>query len=166
MVSNVLFDETVRWSGSPGFVATFNSQEFLSALIITVIFTITATILMGNTTFPVQVSALLAAFVCSMSLLLVGWVRQVIRYAKTIGMYYAVTESRLVIIKHKRIVAEMSVESIESKSISRKFWGNGSIVFNQGDDYLENHMIEAPTNKVFVFFNVLDIENVLKEVSL
>jgi len=175
--------EVLRWSGNPGFVATFNSHEFVMAIIITVIVTIISVILAGDSRsgglespfssyyvpqpvyIPPEVIALLAAFITSMSLLFVGWVRQVIRYIKTLGMYYAVTDTRLVIIKRGKITAEMPLSEISSTSVSRRFWGNGTIVFNQGEDYLKSHMIEAPTDKVFVFFNVLDLENLLNAMT-
>jgi uncharacterized membrane protein YfbV (UPF0208 family) len=153
--------EALLWTGSPGFVATFNSQEFFGAVAITVIVTIITTIMFGNVDFPVEVTAILAAFLCSMGLLFIGWVRQVCRYVKTLGMYYAVTDSRLVIIKNKRIIAQMQLCEIKNTAVHKRFFGNGSIVFNQGEDYLKNNPLEAPSSKVFAFFNVLDLENVL-----
>jgi hypothetical protein len=125
-----------------------------------------ATILFANDDFPIEATAVLASITVGLGLLLVGWVRQVCRYVKTLGMYYAVTDSRLVIIKWQRIVAEKPLESVISVSTDSKgFFGNGSIVFNEGEDYLKHNLLEAPTRKVFAFFNVLDPYNAVSAVT-
>jgi hypothetical protein len=155
--------EVLCWSGSPGFVATFNSREFVFAVVITAVVTLISVIMLGDSDVPVEASAMMAVFVCSMTLLLIGWVRQVYRYIKTISMYYAVTDLRLVIIKNGRIADE--IDTVTSVSVSRKFFGNGSIVFNEGEDYLKNNLLEAPPRFIFAFFNVLDVVYVDKIVK-
>lgn len=170
--------EALCWSGSPGFVATFNRGEFFTAVAATIVITIISVILFYRSPnpptdlnshyhidrappMPPEDIALLTAIICSIILLFVGWVRQVCRYIKTVGMFYAVTDERVLIIKHRKVVDEMPVESVTSMAVSRKLFGNGTVVFNQGADYFEkNPLIEAPTRKVFVFFNVIDPYNV------
>jgi len=167
-VSNVLDDkEALRWSGAPGFVATFNSREFVLSIIITVIISIIAVIMFGNSSvgLPADFYALLSATVCVLTLLTIGWIRQIYRYITTLGVYYAVTDSRLVIIKRGKIISELPLAEVKSVSVSKKLLGNGSVVFNEGEDYLRSNLVESPTKKVFCFFNVLDVENVTKACS-
>jgi hypothetical protein len=158
-------EEKLQWSGRPGFVATFNSREFVFSILITVIISVIVLIIFGESEFGYEFNALLSVTVCVIALLFIGWVRQVYRYIATLGMYYAVTASRLVIIKNGKIIKEMKLELIKSTSISKKLFGNGSVVFNEGEDYLKHNLIEAPSKKVFAFFNVLDPYNVLKTLT-
>jgi hypothetical protein len=158
--------EVLVWAGWPGFVATFNSREFVFAVTLTAIMTLIVVIMFGTSDLPIEFSAMMMVIVCSLILLFIGWVRQVCRYIKTLGMLYAVTDLRVVIIKHREIVAEMSIDSIKSVAVDKKskLFGNGTVVFNQGEDYFKNNMLEAPPNikkGVFAFFNVLDPDNVL-----
>jgi hypothetical protein len=161
--------ETLRWSGAPGFVATFNSGEAVFAAIITAMITIITVIMFGTTNhLPIEANAMLTAFTCGLILLFIGWVRQICRYVTTLGLYYAVTDSRIMIIKNKSIVAEMPIESIKSTAVKKKPFGNGTVVFNQGSDYFKRgNIIESPPNPrkgVFAFFNVLDPSNAIEAV--
>ena len=164
-VAGILPDnEKLLWSGRPGFVGTFNSHELFLSIIITAIITVIVLIITGDDEFlPLEAKILFSVTTCAMLLLLFGWFRQLYRYfCLTIGMYYAVTESRLVVIKHKAILNELPLRAVENTSVHKRLWGNGTVVFNQGSDYFEqNKMIEAPTNKPFCFYNVLDPDNVI-----
>jgi len=183
-VSKVLIEnEKIHWSGMPGFVATFNSREVVFSAIATTVIAIVVAVIMGtppetylplsdtaHTTahipagLPFEFYALLTVTVCGIALLFIGWVRQICRYITTLGMYYAVTPSRLVVIKHGKIVREMPVQSVKSTAIKKKLFGNGSIVFNEGEEYFKEHMLESPPaikKGIFAFFNVLDPDNAL-----
>ena len=165
-------NELLRWSGRPGFVATFNSREVLFSIIATVVITIIVVVIMGtpppvpyysaqfNDSLPLEFYALMSVTFCGLTLLFIGWVRQVCRYITTIGMYYAVTDSRLVIIKHGEIVSQLPIELIKTLAVSKKMFGNGSVVFNEGEDYFKENLLESPPKNIFAFFNVLDVDNV------
>jgi hypothetical protein len=153
----------LRWSGSAGFVATFNAQEFNLAIVLTAVLSVIATVLFANNEFPVWLNAVIAAFAVSMTLLFIGWVRQIARYTKTVGVLYAVTDSRLLIFRRKRIVAQMPIEAVVNTAVKKKFFGNGTVVFNEGEDFFQRgNILEAPTRRIFAFFNVLDPDNVVK----
>jgi hypothetical protein len=77
-------------------------------------------------------------------------------------MFYAVTDCRIVIIKNKRIIEELPLVLIKNVTVKTKLFGNGTVVFNQGDDYFDSNIIEAPTQRVMAFFNVIDPENVIE----
>ena len=160
--------ETLRWSGRPGFVATFNFKEVVTALVIIPIVTFMSIIVFGaSIDFPIDLIAFVTVLVYMIAALFLGWVRQIYRYTKTLGMVYAITDSRLVIIKYKRIIGEIDVEAVESTAVYTKgrLFGNGTVVFNKGDDYFKkNKIIESPPNikkGFFVFFNIMDPDNVL-----
>ncbi|MCL2037096.1 MAG: hypothetical protein FWG83_06910 [Oscillospiraceae bacterium] len=174
--------EVLRWSGRPGFVATFNRYEFFAGVAVTAIITFISVVLLWHppststpfssyieVSLPPEIIAVMVAFFMSMMLLFIGWVRQIYRYMRTLTVYYAVTDLRLLIFKKKKIIAELPIESVRSVAISlkSKFYGNGTLVFNQGEDFFENrnknaNVIESPPNhrEVFAFFNVLQAERV------
>jgi hypothetical protein len=150
--------EVLCWSGNPGFVATFNGSELLFSIVITAVITLTVTIMSAGGELPIEANAVFTAFTCVIVLLFVGWVRQLCRYITTLGMFYAVTDSRLLIVKFGKIAAEMPLHEVKSTAIRKKLWGNGTVVFNRGEDYPR---VESPPNpsRLFAFFNVLDPDN-------
>ncbi|MCL2634361.1 MAG: hypothetical protein FWD34_07620 [Oscillospiraceae bacterium] len=166
-VSKAISDEEeILWSGRPGYVATFNMREVLGAIPVIAIISIVVGILFNTEQLPVDFFIIVTASGLFILLLFIAWLRQIYRYIKTINLFYAVTKTRIVIVKGRDVIREMPHESVENTAVTKKFFGNGSVVFNGGGDYFtKGNVIEAPTDKVFVFFNVMDVDGVLKNIK-
>ena len=159
--------EILRWSGTPGFVATFNMIEFVTCTLFVSMIAFFAVVFFGHGDFglPMWFYVAVATTVCSLILLFIGWIRQICRYIRTLGLLYAATDLRLLIIKRGKIIAEIPLDKIQSydMNICDIFFGTGTVVFNQGSGYFKVYEIESPPNpsKVFAFYRVLDPDNVV-----
>ncbi|MDR0223345.1 MAG: hypothetical protein LBI38_07440 [Oscillospiraceae bacterium] len=159
--------ENLLWSGRPGYVATFNVREAAAAVPVIAIVAAVSVIVLGVDEFPAEFTAIAAASVSAIAMLFAAWVRQVIRYIKTINLYYAVTDERVVIARISgskvKIAAQQPLYGVKSAAVSRRFFGNGSFVFNMGEDYFEKGgVLESPERGVLAFFNIADVDGAAK----
>jgi len=175
-------DETLLWSGVPGFVDVISSSDLrllpffaLNAALIFILFSRLEYRAFFENWYQSSVKSVLvpvydyivtAEIIHILVLLVLLVIRLLFRYAKTAGNIYAVTDRRVFVTRRNRINCVIEAHEIKSIAVSRRLFG-GSIVFNSenGEDYFKKGG-SLCSHRKDAFFNIADLDGALNALNI